>query len=92
MSYTILVANYNYFLFITCKIIQLLQLRKHLRNKRLEDVKQLGMDRVVQMTFGSGEAMHHLIIELYDRGNITLTDAEYTILIILRPRKDGEDR
>ncbi|KAF2368485.1 protein of unknown function DUF3441 [Trinorchestia longiramus] len=68
-----------------------MKLRKHLRNKRLEKIEQLGADRVVQLTFGSGPAEHHLIIELYDRGNITLTDANYTILIILRPRKDGED-
>uniref|UniRef100_A0A2P2I4N3 Nuclear export mediator factor NEMF n=1 Tax=Hirondellea gigas TaxID=1518452 RepID=A0A2P2I4N3_9CRUS len=68
-----------------------MKLRKHLRNKRLECIQQLGVDRVVQMTFGSGVAQHHLIIELYDRGNITLTDADYTILIILRPRKDGEE-
>ncbi|XP_018021202.1 ribosome quality control complex subunit NEMF homolog, partial [Hyalella azteca] len=68
-----------------------MKLRKHLRNKRLESVQQLGADRVVQLTFGSGPAQHHLIIELYDRGNITLTDANYTILIILRPRTDAEE-
>ena len=68
-----------------------MKLRKHLKNKRLESIKQLGVDRVVQLTFGSGLAQHHLIVELYDRGNIILTDADYTILNILRPRKDGED-
>ena len=49
------------------------------------------MDRLVQLSFGSGEMQNHLIVELYDRGNITLTDHEYTILIILRPRTDADD-
>lgn len=29
-----------------------LKLRKHLRTKRLEDVRQLGIDRIVDFTFG----------------------------------------
>ncbi|KAB7495844.1 Nuclear export mediator factor Nemf [Armadillidium nasatum] len=68
-----------------------MKLRKFLRNKRLENVKQLGVDRIVDLTFGSGEAEHHLIVELYDRGNIILTDGNYNILHVLRPRKEGED-
>ena len=43
------------------------QLRKHLRAKRLVAVTQLGVDRVVDLQFGSAEYAHHLIIELYDR-------------------------
>lgn len=54
-------------------------------------MNQLGVDRIVDLTFGSGEAEHHVILELYDRGNIVLTDNSYTILNILRPRKEGED-
>lgn len=30
-------------------------------------VTQLGVDRVIDLVFGSGEYSHHLIIELYDR-------------------------
>jgi hypothetical protein len=41
------------------------QLRKHIRTKRLEDVRQLGMDRVVDFTFGAGSVQCHLIMELY---------------------------
>ncbi len=29
-----------------------LKLRKHLRTRRLEDVRQLGVDRIVDFTFG----------------------------------------
>ena len=66
------------------------QLRKHIRNKRLESIRQLGVDRVVDLQFGSGEVANHVILELYDRGNLVLTDHQYTILNILRPRTDAE--
>ena len=46
-----------------------LKLRKHLRTRRLEDVKQLGVDRIVDFVFGTGEATHHLILELYSQVN-----------------------
>lgn len=42
-----------------------LKLRKHLRTRRLEDVRQLGVDRVVDLVFGANEAAHHLILEMY---------------------------
>ncbi|KAM9708564.1 ribosome quality control complex subunit NEMF [Menidia menidia] len=66
--------------------------RKHLKSRRLTEVKQLGIDRIVDIQFGSDEAAYHLIIELYDRGNIILTDYEYTILNLLRFRTaEAED-
>ena len=69
-----------------------MKLRKHLRNKRLEYIKQLGADRIIDLQFGSGEAAYHIILELYDRGNIIITDYEWVILNILRPRTEsGED-
>lgn len=52
---------------------------------------QVGQDRIINLQFGTGEAAYHVIIELYDRGNIVLTDFEYVILNILRPRTEGED-
>jgi hypothetical protein len=42
-----------------------MKLRKHLRGKRLVDVAQLGVDRIVAFTFGAGESEHHLLLELY---------------------------
>jgi len=44
-----------------------LKLRKHLRTRRLEDVRQLGVDRIVDFVFGSGEARMHLILEMYSQ-------------------------
>ncbi|XP_074852270.1 ribosome quality control complex subunit NEMF isoform X2 [Carettochelys insculpta] len=65
--------------------------RKHLKSRRLVSVKQLGIDRIVDFQFGSDEAAYHIIVELYDRGNIVLTDYEYLILNILRFRTDEAD-
>ncbi|KAI5101931.1 hypothetical protein C0J45_7283 [Silurus meridionalis] len=66
--------------------------RKHLKSRRLVHIKQLGVDRIVDLQFGSGEAAYHLIVELYDRGNIILTDHEFTILNLLRFRTaEAED-
>ncbi|XP_017776836.1 PREDICTED: nuclear export mediator factor NEMF homolog [Nicrophorus vespilloides] len=67
-----------------------MKLRKHLKNKRLESLKQLGCDRIVDLQFGSGEAAYHVILELFDKGNIVLTDFEWTILNVLRPHTEGD--
>ncbi|XP_057671845.1 ribosome quality control complex subunit NEMF homolog [Diorhabda carinulata] len=67
-----------------------MKMRKHLKNKRLESLSQLGTDRIIDLQFGSGEAAYHVILELYDRGNIILTDYEYIILYVLRPHTEGD--
>ena len=70
-----------------------LKLRKHVRTRRIEKVEQLGADRVIVITCGSGVAEHKLIIELYDKGNLVLTDAALSILTLLRSSKhDPESR
>ena len=46
----------------------------------------------MDLQFGSGEAAYHLILEMYDKGNLVLTDGEYKILNILRPRVAGEEK
>lgn len=54
-------------------------------------MQQIGHDRIIDLQFGIDEAAYHVIIELYDKGNIALTDHEYIILNILRPRVEGEN-
>ena len=61
-----------------------------MKNKRLESIKQIGTDRIIDLQFGSAEAAYHVILEVYDRGNIVLTDHEMTILNILRPHTEGD--
>jgi len=42
-----------------------MKLRKYLRTKRLENVRQIGTDRIVDFKFGSGDSECHIILELY---------------------------
>ncbi|KAL6623576.1 hypothetical protein ACP70R_033455 [Stipagrostis hirtigluma subsp. patula] len=65
-----------------------LKLRKHIRNKRLEDVRMLGYDRIILFQFGLGSNAHFIILELYAQGNILLTDSEYTVMTLLRSHRD----
>jgi predicted ribosome quality control (RQC) complex YloA/Tae2 family protein len=61
-----------------------MKLRKHLRTRKCTSIRQLGMDRVIDIQFGKDEFASHIIIELYAQGNIILTDDKYTILSLLR--------
>jgi predicted ribosome quality control (RQC) complex YloA/Tae2 family protein len=65
-----------------------LKLRKHVRSRRLEDIRQLGNDRVCQLTFGSGEYEFKVLLEFYASGNIVLVDPAYKILSLLRSHRD----
>nr|XP_009857777.1 nuclear export mediator factor NEMF isoform X2 [Ciona intestinalis] len=65
-----------------------MKLRKHLRGRRLVSASQLGIDRIVDLQFGSEDASYHVFVELYDRGNIALSDCNDVILNLLRFRKD----
>lgn len=69
-----------------------MKLRKHIKNKRLEAAQLVGIDRVVRLQFGTGEYAFHLIVELYDKGNALLTDHQFTIVHLLRPRTDATDQ
>ncbi|KAJ1674074.1 hypothetical protein EV182_004015, partial [Spiromyces aspiralis] len=66
-----------------------IKLRKHLRARVLTDVRQLGMDRIIDFVFAAqggpeSEGTYHIISEYYALGNIILTDHEYKILSLLR--------
>ncbi|KAA8497307.1 Nuclear export mediator factor Nemf [Porphyridium purpureum] len=62
-----------------------LKLRKHIRTRRLHEIRQLGSDRVLDLTFvASGSVVAHLILEFYAGGNVILTDENYKILSLLR--------
>ncbi|XP_047959508.1 ribosome quality control complex subunit NEMF [Salvia hispanica] len=65
-----------------------LKLRKHIRTRRLEDVRQLGYDRIILFQFGLGANAHYVILELYAQGNILLTDPDFTVLTLLRSHRD----
>ncbi|KAD5802906.1 hypothetical protein E3N88_14266 [Mikania micrantha] len=67
-----------------------LKLRKHIRTRRLEDVRQLGYDRIVLFQFGVGANAYYIILELYAQGNILLTDPEFMVLTLLRSHRDDD--
>lgn len=67
-----------------------IKLRKEIRTKRLEEVRQLGVDRMVDLCFGVGEAEVHLLLELYGMGNIIMTDGQYKIMHVLRQHAPEE--
>ncbi|OVA16712.1 zinc finger protein [Macleaya cordata] len=67
-----------------------LKLRKHIRTRRLEDVRQLGYDRIILFQFGLGSNAHYIILELYAQGNILLTDSEFLVMTLLRSHRDDD--
>ena len=70
-----------------------MKLRKHLRTKRIESIRQVGIDRVIDIQFGTGTHAYHILVEFYAKGNIILTDHEYIILNLLRKHEyDDENK
>ena len=58
------------------------KLRKHLKAKRLTNVKQVGDDRIVVMEFSDG--LYYLVFEFFSAGNIILLDADLKIMSLYR--------
>ncbi len=55
-------------------------LRKHLQGGRVLGVRQHGIQRIIIMDIGKHNHTYHLIIELFDQGNIILCDEDYRII------------
>lgn len=68
------------------------KLRKHLKSRRLSSIKQVGIDRVIVLTFSDG--MFHLVLEFFSAGNIVLLDHERRIMALQRlvEEKGNNDR
>jgi predicted ribosome quality control (RQC) complex YloA/Tae2 family protein len=69
-----------------------LKLRKHIRAWRLDSITQLQHDRTIDLCFGvaSTEGCFHIIIELFSKGNVILTDHAYKMMMLLRTHRDDE--
>lgn len=62
-----------------------LKLRKHVRTRRLDAVRQIAGDRIVDIVFSAaGEVAAHIIVECFSGGNVILTDGGLSILTVLR--------
>ena len=55
-------------------------LRKHLNNARLRKINQLMPERILEFIFEKKEGKKKLIIEMFAKGNIILTDDKWDIL------------
>jgi len=56
-------------------------LRKHIRNRRIEDVSQHDLDRIVKIVVTGERGNNSIIIELFGEGNLILCDAENKIIL-----------
>ncbi|MFA5331155.1 MAG: ribosome rescue protein RqcH [Methanoregula sp.] len=59
-------------------------LRKYLSGGKVLAISQHGLERILIFDIGKGTLTYHLIIELFDEGNIILTDESYRIIKPLR--------
>lgn len=55
-------------------------LRKHLSGGRVLDIRQRGLQRTVIIDVQKSDQVYHLIIEVFDIGNIILCNENYTII------------
>lgn len=58
------------------------KLRKHLKTRRLSQLKQIDNDRIVVFQFSDG--LYYLVFEFFSAGNILLLDADLNILSLQR--------
>lgn len=62
-------------------------LRKNLKNKRIESIEQIGLERVIKLNFGD----FYLFVEFYSKGNIILTDTNLKIIIAQRQHEFNDN-
>ncbi|MBN2733298.1 MAG: NFACT family protein [Methanomicrobiaceae archaeon] len=55
-------------------------LRKYISGGKILDIKQYGIQRILDFTIGKTEKQYHLIFELFDDGNAVLCDENYVII------------
>ncbi|WP_292424080.1 ribosome rescue protein RqcH [Methanoregula sp.] len=59
-------------------------LRKYLSGGKVLAIRQHGLERILIFDIGKGPLTYRLIIELFDEGNVILTDESYRIIKPLR--------
>src|SRR5512137_196439 len=59
-------------------------LRKYISGGKVLAIRQHGLERIIIFDIGKGTAVFRLIIELFDEGNVILTDEQYEIIKPLR--------
>ena len=59
-------------------------LRKYISGGKVLGIRQIGLERIIIFDIGKGTTTFHLIIEIFDEGNVILTDEKYEIIKPLR--------
>jgi predicted ribosome quality control (RQC) complex YloA/Tae2 family protein len=59
-------------------------LRKYLSGGKVLAIRQQGLERILIFDIGKGTQTYRLIVELFDEGNVILTDESYRIIKPLR--------
>lgn len=62
-----------------------LQLRAHVKDRRINSISQVNVDRIVEINYGADE--QKIYIELFGKGNLIVTSAENKILLATSYRK-----
>ncbi len=62
-------------------------LRKRLKNARIRSIQQLDFERIFEIEFSTKDHNYKLIVEMFSKGNILLTDTEYQIISPLEIQK-----
>jgi predicted ribosome quality control (RQC) complex YloA/Tae2 family protein len=65
-------------------------LRKYLTGGKVLCIGQLGIQRIFVLDIGKHGTVYHLVVELFDDGNVILCSEEYTIIQPLRPHRFRE--
>lgn len=65
-------------------------LRKYLSGGKVLDIHQHGLERILIFTIGKGTTTYRLIFELFDEGNVILTNADGIIIKPLRHHRFKE--
>ena len=71
------------------------KLRKHIKGLFIDSVEQIGVERVVRITFKGADKENKdftffLYLEFYAKGNIILTSADNVVLACLRDHQYSE--
>ncbi len=59
-------------------------LRKYISGGKVLAIRQHGLERIIIFAIGKGTTTFHLILELFDEGNVILTDEKFEIIKPLR--------
>jgi predicted ribosome quality control (RQC) complex YloA/Tae2 family protein len=65
-------------------------LRKHLTGGKLLCIAQYGLQRIFVADIGKHGTVYHVVVELFDEGNVILCAEDYTIIQPLRPHRFRE--